>query len=180
MLGTILIAVAVVLVALVSIIASRPADFQLTRSAAMAAPASAVFDQVNNFHNWEGWSPWAKLDPNMKATFDGAPSGEGAIYSWSGGNKVGEGRMTILESVPGERVLINLEFMKPFKATNKAEFTFTPDGDQTVVQWRMTGRNNFMAKAFDLVMNMDKMVGKDFEKGLASMKSVVEGAVGGS
>ena len=121
-------------------------------------------------------SPWAKLDPSMKKTHEGAPAGTGAIYSWSGNDQVGEGRMTLTESRPSELIRIKLEFMKPFAATNTTEFTFKPEGNQTMVTWSMFGMNNFIAKAFGLFMNMDKMVGGDFEKGLASMKSVVETA----
>lgn len=169
--------VLVVLVAvLVVVVATRPADFQVTRSATIAAPASTVFAQVNDFHNWEAWSPWAKMDPAMKQSYEGASAGPGAVYSWAGNSKVGEGRMTILETHPSDLIRIKLEFLKPMAATNSTEFTFEPKGDQTVVTWSMAGKNNFMAKAFCLFMNMDKMVGGDFEKGLAQLKSVAEAA----
>ena len=174
MLLYILIAVAVIVVVLVAIVAMQPAEFRVVRSAAMSAPASTVFAQVNDFHNWEAWSPWAKLDPEAKNTFEGAAAGTGAIFSWAGNNKVGAGRMTLTESRPSERIRINLEFLKPFKATNTTEFTFKPEGNQTVLMWSMSGRKNFMSKAFCMFMNMDKMVGGDFEKGLANMKAVVE------
>ena len=140
----------------------------------MSAPAPVVFAQVNDFHHWDAWSPWAKLDPTMKYTYEGAPSGAGAIYTWSGNAKVGEGRMTLIESHPSNLISIKLQFLKPFAATNTAEFTFTPEGDRTAVTWNMTGHNNFLFKAVSLFMNMDKTVGGDFEKGLAQMKSVVE------
>ncbi|MFL5243495.1 MAG: SRPBCC family protein [Gemmataceae bacterium] len=175
MLYTILIVIAAVVLALVGFIAMRRADFCITRSATMSAPPAAVFAQVNDFHNWDAWSPWAKLDPNMKQTYEGAPAGTGAVYMWNGDNKVGEGRMTILESQPSHLIRIKLEFMRPFAATNISEFTFKPEDNKTVVTWSMSGRHNFMAKAFMLFMNMDKMVGGDFEKGLASMKAIVEG-----
>jgi uncharacterized protein YndB with AHSA1/START domain len=152
----------------------QPSDFRIARSATISAPAADVFAQVNDFHKWDAWSPWAKIDPTMKQIYDGAPSGTGAIYTWVGDKKVGEGTMTLTESRPNDVVSIKLEFRKPFKATNTAEFTFKPEGDQTVVTWSMSGRNNFMFKAFGLFMNMDKMLGGEFEKGLASMKSVVE------
>ena len=112
----------------------------------------------------------------MKQAYEGAPAGTGAIYTWSGNNEVGEGRMTITESRPSDLIRIKLEFFKPFAATNTAEFTFKPEGNQTAVTWSMTGNNNFMAKAVHLLMNMDKMVGGQFEKGLAQMGSVVEAA----
>ncbi len=172
----VLIVLIAVVVVFVIVVATRPADFRVTRTARIAAPSSAVFAQVNDFHNWAAWSPWARLDPAMRQSYEGAPAGPGAVYSWTGNKKVGEGRMTILESHPSDLVRIKLEFLKPFAATNVADFTFKPEGDQTVVTWSMAGKNNFMAKAFGLFMNMDKLVGGDFEKGLAQMKSVAEAA----
>ncbi len=170
----ILIALAVIVVVFAVVVAMQPADFRIVRTATISAPPPAVFSQVNDFHKWIAWSPWEKLDPALKRTYDGAPEGTGAVYSWVGNKKVGEGRMTLTESRPSDLVRIKLEFIKPFKATHTTEFTFQPEGGQTLVTWSMTGRNNFMSKAFCLFMNMDKMVGGDFEKGLASMKSVVE------
>jgi hypothetical protein len=140
----------------------------------VAAPASVVFEEVNDLRRWEAWSPWAKIDPACKMTYDGAPSGVGAVMSWAGNNKVGEGRMTIVASRPDERIRIKLDFFRPFKANHTAEFTFAPQVDQTAVTWTMTGERNFMCKGFGLVCDMDKMVGKDFEKGLAQLKSVVQ------
>jgi Polyketide cyclase / dehydrase and lipid transport len=158
------------------VIAGRPDEFVVTRSAKISAPPEAVFPHVNDFHKWEAWSPWAKMDPQCKNTFDGASAGKGAGFSWDGNKKVGAGRMTIMESRPSDLILIKLEFLKPFKATNTAEFTFKPEGSRTVVTWSMTGKNNFFFKAFGLFMDCDKMVGKDFEKGLAAMKSAAETA----
>lgn len=174
MLKKIIIALVVILVVFVIIVATRPANFRVTRSTIISAPPAVVFAQVNDFHKWDAWSPWAKLDPAMKQTHEGAPAGVGAIYSWAGNKKVGEGRMTITESRTNELIGIKLEFLKPFAAVNTTEFTFTPVGNQTTVNWSMTGTNNFMAKAFCMFMNMDKMVGGDFEKGLADLKSVAE------
>ena len=174
MLKKIIIALVVILVVFVIIVATRPANFRVTRSTIISAPPAVVFAQVNDFHKWDAWSPWAKLDPAMKQTYEGAPSGVGAIYSWIGNKEVGEGRMTITGSRTNELIGIKLEFLKPFATVNTTEFTFTPGGDQTTVNWSMTGTNNFMAKAFCMFMNMDKMVGGDFEKGLAQMKSVAE------
>ena len=176
MITKIFIGFGVIVVVFVVIVALQPPEFRVARSATIAAPPPAVFAQVNDFHKWDAWSPWAKLDPNMKKTHEGAPAGTGAIYSWSGNDQVGEGRMTLTESRPSELIRIKLKFMKPFAATNTTEFTFKPEGNQTAVTWSMFGTNNFIAKAFGLFMNMDKMVGGDFEKGLASMKSVVETA----
>ena len=176
MLVKILIALAVIVVVLIVIVALQPSDFRVTRSATMSAPAPAAFAQVNDFHKWEAWNPWGKIDPAMKQTYEGAPVGTGAIYSWIGNNEVGEGRMTIIESHPSDLIRIKLEFFKPFAANNTAEFTFKPEGNQTVVTWSMSGDKNFMAKAIHLFMNMDKMIGGQFDKGLAEMKSIVEGA----
>jgi uncharacterized protein YndB with AHSA1/START domain len=159
---------------LVVVVAMQPSKFRVVRSATIFAPAPAVFAQVNDFHKWEAWNPWGKIDPAMKQTYEGAPSGTGAIYTWAGNKEVGEGRMTITESRPNELIRIKMEFFKPFAATNTAEFTFKPEGNQTVVTWSMAGDNNFMAKAIHLVMNMDKKIGGQFEKGLAEMKSAAE------
>ena len=165
-----------VMVLFVIVVALQPADFRVTRSATINAPAAVVFAQVNNFHEWEAWSPWAKIDPACQNTFAGAAAGAGAKFSWAGNKKVGEGRMTILESRASELVRIHLEFLKPFKATNTTEFLFKPEGGQTVVTWNMFGKNNFMSKAFGLFMNCDKMIGRDFEKGLANLRAVAEAA----
>jgi hypothetical protein len=175
MLAYLLVGIAVFIVVLVIVIATQPTDFRITRSATMAASAAALFEQVNDFHDWQAWSPWAKMDPNAKNTFAGAAAGEGALFSWAGNSKVGEGKMTLVESCPSQLIRIKLEFLKPFQATNTAEFTFTPSGHQTVVTWSMTGKNNFMAKAFGLIINCDKMVGDQFEKGLANLNKVTTG-----
>jgi uncharacterized protein YndB with AHSA1/START domain len=170
----ILIGLAVIIAILVVVIAMQPADFKIERSTTIKAPPASVFALVNDFHKWEVWSPWAKLDPNMKATYEGPAAGPGAKYSWVGDSKVGEGRMTIEDSRPPELVKIRLEFLKPFAATSDTEFNFKPEGNGTKVTWTMSGKNGFMPKAFGLFMNMDKMVGGDFEKGLAQMKFAAE------
>ncbi len=172
----ILIGIAGIILVFLVVVALQPAAFRITRSTTIAAPPEVVFAQVNDFHKWDAWSPWAKLDPAMKQTYEGTPSGVGAIYSWVGNQDVGEGRMTITASRPSELVGIKLEFLKPFAQVNDTEFALKPDGNQTAVTWSMTGTNNFMAKAFGLFMNLDKMVGGDFEKGLAQMKLVAEAA----
>jgi uncharacterized protein YndB with AHSA1/START domain len=176
MLKKIFIAIAVIAVVFVVVVAMQPSEFRIERSARISAPAPAVFAQVNDFHKWEAWSPWAKLDPAAKATFEGPPEGKGAIFRWAGNEEVGEGSMTITESRPSDLIRIKLEFLKPFETTNTAEFTFKPEGNQTAVTWSMEGQNNFIAKAVCLFMNMDQMLGGQFEKGLASMKSVAEAA----
>ncbi len=174
MLKKILIALAVIVVGFLVVVAMQPSEFHVTRTATISAPPAAVFAQVNDLHRWEAWSPWGKLDPAMKETFAGAPAGTGASYTWSGNNEVGEGRMTITESRPSELIQLQLEFVRPFASTCTVEFTFKPEGDQTAVAWSMAGKNNFIAKAVGLFMNCDKMVGGQFEQGLAQMKSVVE------
>ena len=177
MLPIILIAVAVIVALFVIIVATRPSDFRYTRAARISAPAEVVFAHVNDFHKWEAWSPWAKMDPNCKNTFSGPDSGVGATFAWAGNNKVGEGRMTVLEARPSELIRIKLEFFKPFKATNTAEFTFKPEGGQTQVTWSMFGKCNFMSKAVGLFMNCEKMVGGQFEQGLANLNSASQSTV---
>jgi len=171
-----LIAIAVLVVVLIGIIAMQPSEFRVARTTTIAAPAPVVFAQVNDFHKWEAWNPWGKIDPAMKASHEGPPAGVGAAYAWAGNSQVGEGRMTVTESRPNELVRIRLDFLKPMSGTSTAEFTFRPEGDQTAVVWSMTGHNNFLAKAFCLFMNMDKMIGEQFEKGLAQMKVAAEAA----
>lgn len=174
MLKMILISLAVIIAVFIVVVALQPKEFRVARSATMSAPPSAVFAEVNDFHKWEAWNPWGKIDPAMKQTYEGAPAGVGAIYTWTSNHEVGEGRMTITESRPSDLIRIKLEFYKPFAATNMAEFTFTPDGDRTVVTWSMTGEKNFMAKAIHLFVSMDRMIGGQFEKGLAEMKAITE------
>jgi hypothetical protein len=140
MLKKILIVVAALVVVFAIVVAMQPAAFRVERKTTIAAPDSVVFAQVNDFHRWDAWSPWAKLDPAMKQTHEGAPTGVGAVYSWAGNKDVGEGRMTITESTPNSLIRIKLEFLAPFAAINTTEFTFTPAGDQTSVTWAMTGR----------------------------------------
>jgi uncharacterized protein YndB with AHSA1/START domain len=163
-----------VLAVLAVVIATRPGEFRVERSTTIAAPVDVVFPLINDFHQWAKWSPWEKRDLNMKKTFEGAPSGTGAVYAWTGNDQVGEGRMTLTDSKPNERVLIKLEFIKPFAATNQTEFTLSPAAGTTGVTWAMSGNKNFMSKAFSLVMNMDKMIGGDFDKGLVQLKQQAE------
>jgi len=174
MLKKIHITLVAIVVVFLGVVAMQPSEFRVVRSATISAPAPAVFAQVNDLHKWQAWSPWAKLDPVMKQTYEGPSAGPGAISRWAGNHEVGEGSMTIIESRPSELIRITLDFLKPFASTATAEFTFDPQGNQTVLTWSMTGKNNFIAKAIHLFMNMDKMVGGQFEKGLAQMKSVVE------
>lgn len=161
-------------IALAIVVSLQPTEFCITRSMTINAPAEAIFPHVNTLKKWEHWSPWAKLDPNAKITFEGPEAGKGASYTWSGNNQVGSGRMTITESQPPRLIRSDLEFTAPMKAFNITEFTFKPSGSATLVTWTMTGKNGFMAKAFGLFVNCDKMVGGQFEKGLAQMKALVE------
>jgi hypothetical protein len=170
----ILVGLGVVIAAFIVIVASRPPNFRITRSAAIGAGAAEVFAQVNDLHRWEAWSPWAKLDPNIKNTYEGSPAGVGAALAWSGNNKVGAGKMLITDSRPNDLIRLQLDFLRPFKASNVAEFTFKPDAAQTMVTWIMTGRSNFISKAMGLFMNFDKMIGGDFEKGLQQLDSVLK------
>lgn len=174
MLWKILIALVVIVVGLVGVITLQPARYRVSRSITIAAPAPVVFAQVNDFHKWSAWSPWEKIDPAMEQTYEGPPAGVGASYAWVGSREVGEGRMTIVESRPSDLIQVKLEFVKPFAGTSVAEFTFKPDGERTLVTWSMTGDKNFIAKAIHLVMSMDRMIGDQFDKGLAAMKTVAE------
>ena len=152
----------------------QPNEMQVTRSIVVAAPPATVYDQVNTLRNWDGWSPWAKLDPNASNSFDGPASGTGAGFAWSGNDKVGEGRMKIVDSRPGEHVHLAVDFVRPFEGKSTSEFSFKPEGDKTAVTWRTHAHNNFFAKALCLIMNPEKMLGPDMEKGLAQLKAVVE------
>ena len=176
MLLPILLAVGILAILFIVIIAGRPDEFTVLRSVKISAPPEKVFPHVNELRKWDAWSPWAKLDPDCKIDFAGPVAGIGAGYAWSGNNKVGEGRMTITESRPNELIGLKLEFLRPFKATNAAVFTFKSAGNQTEVVWNMNGKNNFFFKVFGLFMDCDSMAGKDFEKGLASLKTLAEAA----
>jgi hypothetical protein len=179
MLGKILIGLAIVVVLLAIVVATRQSTFHVERSLLITASPESVFAQVNDFRSWAAWSPWEKLDPKMKKTFSGPSAGAGAIYAWNSDNgKVGQGRMTIERSDLPSSVIVKLEFIKPFTATNTVTFTMIPVAAQTRTTWAMDGHNGFLGKLFHLVMNMDKMVGGDFERGLAALKSVAEAVRG--
>ena len=170
----ILLALAFIAILLIIVITGRPDEFTVTRAANISAPPEKIFPHVNDLHKWEAWSPWAKLDSNAKYTFSGADAGAGAAMAWEGDHKVGAGKMTVTESRPSELVRFRLDFQKPMRATNTAEFTFRHADHQTVVTWTMAGKNHLMGKIFGLFMDCDKMIGGQFEKGLASLKSVAE------
>ena len=170
----VLIAVGVILAMFLAIVALQPADYRVSRSAAIKAPPAEVFAQVNDLRSMNAWSPWLEPDPQAKLSYDGPAAGTGALFSWDGNNHVGAGRLTIIDSRPNDLIRIKLDFLRPFASSADAEFTFKPEGDQTVVTWTMTGRKIFLTKLFCLFMSMDKMIGGNFEKGLATMKSRVE------
>jgi hypothetical protein len=171
-----LLALVVIIASLAAVVAMQPNEFRVSRSATMSAAPAAVFAQVNDFHRWENWSPWVKMDPEAKLSYEGPTSGEGAKFSWDGNSDVGAGSMTIVESQPSERIGIKLDFVRPFAGTSATLFTFEPQGDETKVTWNMAGENNFIAKAIGLVIDCDKMVGEQFEIGLAKMKTIAEAA----
>jgi hypothetical protein len=176
MLKKVLLGLAAIVVLFLLIVAVQPADFAVTRSTLIAAPADAVFPHVNELRKWDGWDPWAKLDPKCVTTYTGPESGEGASFAWdSNSSDVGKGKMTVLKTKPNESVELQLDFSSPMKCTNQVYFTFVPEGDKTKVTWKMAGKKNFLAKAFTMFCSMDKMVGGDFEKGLASLKAIAEG-----
>ena len=172
----ILIVLGGLIAAFLFVVALQPSGYAIARSQNMAAAPTVVFTQVNDLHRWEAWSPWAKLDPAAKITFEGPQEGTGAVFRWAGNDQIGEGSMTITESKPGELVRIRLDFLKPMAGTSESQFTFAKDGNDTKVTWSMTGKNDFIGKAFCLFMNMDRMLGGQFEKGLTSLKGVVEAA----
>jgi len=172
MFPTIVVVVAAIVAVFIVIVALQPPDFTVTRSANITAPPDAVFTQVNDLHCWKAWSPWEGIDPALNRTYEGPAQGVGSIYRWSGNAKVGAGSMTVTESRPNELVRFKIDFLKPFKATNTAEFTFKSAGRQTQVTWTMSGKYNFVTKAMKLFMSMDKMIGGQFEKGLAQLNTV--------
>ena len=173
MLKIILISIAAIIVIFLIVVAMRPAEFTVKRSVKISAPPSGIFDHVNDLHQFQEWSPWAKMDPDAKTSFEGPPAGVGAAFSWEG-KTTGAGKMTGIESIPGEVVRYQLDFKKPFVATNIGSFTLKPEGGQTEVTWAMSGKKNFVFKAFGMFVDCDKMIGKDFEKGLADLKTLVE------
>ncbi|MGO4385415.1 SRPBCC family protein [Specibacter sp. RAF43] len=152
-------------------------SFSVSRSAVIAAPAEEIYPLVVSFREWTKWSPWENIDPNMHRSYDGPVSGVGATYKWKGNGRAGAGTMEIVDAVEPSRIGIRLDFTKPMKAVNPTTFTFVPEGAGTRVTWTMTGENKtIISRAFALFMNMDKMVGNDFEKGLASLAAVVAAA----
>jgi uncharacterized protein YndB with AHSA1/START domain len=171
---TVLYIILALIVALLAYAAMQPKSFRLERSTLIKAPPEKVFALVNDFRQWGEWSPWDKLDPTMTRNFGGSPSGVGSTYGWVGNKKVGEGSMEIVGSNPGKNVSLKLDFLKPFEAHNMTDFTFTPEGDGTRVNWAMSGPLGFIQRLMHIFFSMEKMVGPDFEKGLAAMKASAE------
>jgi len=170
----VLIALLLIILGFLGFVATRPNTYHVERSTSIAAPDSIVFATVDDLHRWAEWSPWEKLDPQMTRTFAGPGAGSGASYAWAGNAKVGEGRMTITDAQPNQRVVFKLEFIKPFQSVSTATIALAPDGQDTRVTWSMDGNHNFVSKAMCVFVNMDKMQGGDFEAGLASLKRVTE------
>jgi uncharacterized protein YndB with AHSA1/START domain len=164
------IAIAIILI----LAATKPDTFGVRRVTTVKAPPENIFPLISDFHQWESWSPYENKDPAMKRTYSGAASGRGAVYAWDGNKNVGSGRMEILDASMPSKIVIKLDFFKPFEGHNTAEFTMLPQGDATNVTWLMHGPAPFMSKVMQVFINMDKMIGKDFEIGLANLKKLTE------
>jgi len=173
MIKKILLGLVVIIAAICGIASFQSDEMNVSRSATISAPPEAVFKVVNDFRQWDAWSPWSKLDPNMKKSWQGPSEGVGAIYRWSGNDQVGEGSMTLLESKPSEKVSIKLEFARPFAGLSDVQFTFLAAGAGTKVTWSMQSKNAFMAKVIGLFVDFEKMCGDSFTEGLASLEKLV-------
>jgi uncharacterized protein YndB with AHSA1/START domain len=174
MLKKIALGVVVILVIILGLAAMKPDTFSVRRVVSIKAPPEKIAALITDFHQWNSWSPWEHLDPNMKRTFSGAPSGKGAIYEWEGNKEVGKGRMEITDATTPAKTVIKLDFLQPFESHNTTEFTLLPQGETTTVSWDMSGPMPFISKIMSVFASMDAMIGKDFEKGLSNMKSVAE------
>jgi uncharacterized protein YndB with AHSA1/START domain len=164
----------VAVVGILGLALTKPDDFRVQRSTSIKAPPEKVFAILNDFHNWPQWSPWEHKDPAMKRSYSGPVSGKGAAYAWEGDKNVGHGSMEIVESSPPSKIMLKLDFLKPFEAHNLVDFTIVRSGDSTNVDWAMYGPSPFISKVMTVFMSMDKMVGKDFETGLANLKAAAE------
>lgn len=173
MITKLLLAAVVSIAAVLAFAATRPDSFRIERSLLVQAPPRAVYPQIADFRRWQAWSPFENLDPAMKRRYDGAERGQGAVYAWDG-DRSGAGRMEIVEAVEPSRIRIQLDFLRPFKARNTAEFVLTPEGGGTRVSWAMYGADPYIGKLMGLFFDRDAMIGKDFEKGLASLKALAE------
>src|SRR4051812_11468568 len=170
----ILIVIALAIAAVLFLASRKPDTFRVQRAAIIDAAPEKIFPLISDFHQWRTWSPWEQRDPNLQRSYGGAASGKGAVYQWQGNRNVGSGRMEILEAPPPRRLVIKLDFLKPFEAHNVAEFTLTPQGGSTNVVWLMHGPAPLMSKVMQLFMNMDDMIGRDFAAGLANLKREAE------
>lgn len=166
--------VAVLIAGFLIYVASRPDYFRVQRSLGINASPEKIFPLINDFHEWEAWSPWESVDPAIKRTYSGTPLGKGAIYEWSGNRDIGQGRMEIIESSPPSRVVIKIDFIKPIEAHNTVEFLLDYQGDSTTVTQAMYGPSRYLSKVMSLFFNMDKMVGQKYEEGLANIKTIAE------
>jgi uncharacterized protein YndB with AHSA1/START domain len=170
--------IAVVLAVAIAVIlilaAAKPDTFSVRRAAMVKAPPEKIFSLINDFHRWGTWSPWENKDPAMKRTYSGAESGKGAVYAWDGNRSVGAGRMEILDASSPSKIVIKLDFFKPFEGHNTAEFAFVPEATATNVIWVMQGPSSFMSRVMQVFMDLDKMIGRDFEAGLANLKTLTE------
>src|SRR5437660_5960587 len=173
-LAVIAVILAVIVAGILIYAATKPDSFTVRRTASIKAPPERIFALVNDLHGWGAWSPYEKKDPDMKRTFGGAALGKGAIYQWDGNKNVGSGSMEIIESAPPSKIVIKLDFLKPFEGHNTAEFTMDPKADNTTVTWAMYGPSSYMFKAMGIFMDMDKLIGNDFAAGLANLKAVAE------
>jgi hypothetical protein len=174
MITSIAIIIVTVVVVVLVVAAFRPDSFRIERSASIKAPPETIFPLINDFHRWEAWSPWEKIDPAVKRTYSGAEGGKGAVYEWQGNRNVGQGRMEIVESTPSSRMLIKIDFLVPFEAHNTVEFTVNTQGDSSTVTQAMYGPCNFTSKLMGLFFSMEKMVGPKYDEGLASLKAIAE------
>ncbi len=175
---TALVVIVVAVSALVLFAATRPDSYRVVRTATMQATPSGVFGLLNDFHRWDTWSPWEHLDPNMKRIHSGAAQGLGAVYAWDGNKKAGMGRMEITGSEPHSSITIKLDFLKPFESHNTTMFTLAAEETATRVTWTMEGPSSFMTKLMGIFVSMDKMIGKDFDAGLANLTRVAEQSAG--
>jgi uncharacterized protein YndB with AHSA1/START domain len=173
-LAVIAVVLAVIVAGVLIYATTRPDSFTVKRTASIKAPPERLFALIGNLHGWSAWSPYEKKDPEMKRTFSGTNQGKGAVYEWDGNKNVGAGRMEIVDATPPSKIVIKLDFLKPFEGHNTAEFTMDPQADGTTVTWAMFGPSSFMFKVMGLFMNMDKMIGDDFAAGLANLKAVAE------
>jgi hypothetical protein len=165
---------AIAIAAMLMLALTKPNTFAVQRAISIKAPAEKIFPLINDFHQWVAWSPYENKDPAMKRTYSGAESGKGAVYAWDGNSNVGSGRMEILDTSVPSKIVIKLDFFKPFEGHNTAEFTMLPQGDATYLTWLMHGPAPFMSRLMQVFMNIDKMIGKDFEVGLANLKKITE------